>query len=272
MRNLNIDYKLLKHTQKKFTNIIDDSIKNTTIAIGQFDNSDISLTPSVDGFFDNDNNWKRVWDGIPFESKRFYTSRFEKKIYKFKIWFKSLFLRGRQSPIIYFKNVKESIEELNNIDDKILYLDNISDILRESKQNKMLNVALSQKSILIYEKILKDNGFKKFISNDNLVSFTIKCKKGLCLDYLTDFKRIIPESVISKVKIVEDLKVFDNYVILHYDPNIKKISLVEKKDPILFGVIKNSDKLYFIDDWIDEKCDLTYDKIIKELNIDEEIK
>lgn len=34
------------------------------------------------------------------------------------------------------------------------------------------------------------------------------------------------------------------------------------KDPILFGKIKETDKLYFIADWQDEHCDLTFDKLI----------
>ena len=38
-----------------------------------------------------------------------------------------------------------------------------------------------------------------------------------------------------------------------------------KKDPILFGVIKKSRKLYYVADWKDEVCDLTLDKMFSEL-------
>lgn len=38
-----------------------------------------------------------------------------------------------------------------------------------------------------------------------------------------------------------------------------------KKDPILFGVIRNSDKLYYIADWVDEYCDLTLEKMFETL-------
>jgi hypothetical protein len=34
------------------------------------------------------------------------------------------------------------------------------------------------------------------------------------------------------------------------------------KDPILFGYIKETDRLYFIADWEDEYCDLTFDEIV----------
>lgn len=40
----------------------------------------------------------------------------------------------------------------------------------------------------------------------------------------------------------------------------------QKRDPILFGVIRGSDKLYFIADWIDEYCDLTFEKITSQLS------
>ena len=34
------------------------------------------------------------------------------------------------------------------------------------------------------------------------------------------------------------------------------------KDPVVFGIIKETDKLYFVADWIDEYCDLTFRKIV----------
>lgn len=40
------------------------------------------------------------------------------------------------------------------------------------------------------------------------------------------------------------------------------------KDPILFGMIANSDKLYFVADWTDDYCDLTLDKMLKVIGKD----
>jgi hypothetical protein len=283
LRNLTIDYKLKKHTQKTFSTTRAEGDGNVPTEGGSsisnmfITDADGRLTANgsvfIGGVFHdkNSNSWKRVWDGIPFAIDREYSSKQEKRMIEMKIWFKSIFRKGRQSPIKYFKSLKESIDELSNIEDKIEYLNRIIETLRESKQLNMLDSAYAQKMILEYEKTLKDNNFKKFITEENLVKFTLKCKKGLRIDYVNEFDRIIPKSVIANRDKAEDLKVFDNYIILHYDPATKNVNLTEKKDPILFGLIKNSNKLYFIDDWIDEKCDLTYDKIIKELNIDEEI-
>ena len=44
----------------------------------------------------------------------------------------------------------------------------------------------------------------------------------------------------------------------------QKITPEEKskmKDPILFGFIKETRRLYFVADWEDEHCDLTFDEI-----------
>ena len=38
-----------------------------------------------------------------------------------------------------------------------------------------------------------------------------------------------------------------------------------KRDPILFGMINHSDKLYYIDSWVDELCDLTIETIADKL-------
>jgi hypothetical protein len=278
-----IDYSLKKHQKQNFSTFRDTENKTTQEATIEFNNSvfigdavsiptniQMGMSGVINGGFFSSSSFERVWDGIPFQSSRYYSNNFEKYWFKTKISIKSIFYKGRQSPIKYFNNIKSSIEELNNIDEKIQYLEKVSQALRVSGQKQMLEVSLSQKKVLEYEKILKESNFKKFITEDNLVAFTLKCKKGLKMEYINEFNRIIPESVIKNRDKAEELKVFDNYVILHYDPSAN-VNLVEKKDPILFGLIKNSNKLYFIDDWIDEKCDLTYDKIIKELNIDEEI-
>ncbi len=38
--------------------------------------------------------------------------------------------------------------------------------------------------------------------------------------------------------------------------------------PILFGVIKGRRRLYFVGDWVDEFCDLTFDQIADALGKD----
>ena len=98
----------------------------------------------------------------------------------------------------------------------------------------------------------------------------------MSLDYIKNFTRVIPDSVVAKKIFTENFLVFDNYLVLHYDPDNKSTSKTEKeiedsKDPILFGVIKGSNKLYYIDSWVDEFCDLTWDKIVEILEKDQKL-
>jgi hypothetical protein len=79
--------------------------------------------------------------------------------------------------------------------------------------------------------------------------------------------------VVEAKKEADKLKVFDNYAVLYFSPKGKKeeeiLTKEEKKraaDPILFGVINNSNKLYYIADWVDEYCDLTLDKLLDKID------
>ena len=118
-----------------------------------------------------------------------------------------------------------------------------------------------------------DAGFNVTISEDNVVKFYKESDKGLRLDWIKNFTRMIPCEVIdAKVKL-DNLKIFDNYVVMHYDPDAKSYAMTQQeiedaKDPILFGVIEGSRKLYFVGDWVDEVCDLTLDALVTELGGD----
>ena len=122
-----------------------------------------------------------------------------------------------------------------------------------------------------YESILYANGYDKLITEDVMVKLTKKAPKALSLTYIANYTRTIPLDVIKKKLELDTLEIFDNYVILHYDPNGKSYAQtveerrkeVEKaKDPILFGVIAGSDKLYYIGDWDDEYCNLRLENVV----------
>ena len=112
----------------------------------------------------------------------------------------------------------------------------------------------------------KDNGLESLALTDNgnlygAIEFYKECKKGLELTWIRAFIRVIPEKASDRKQEADALKVFDNYVILHYDID-KKAFKEEDKDPILFGVISGSRKLYYIADWVDEYCNLTLEQFV----------
>lgn len=165
-----------------------------------------------------------------------------------------------------FKLVKKSCEEIDANDNRLLGYRQAA-IVAENSGQTALKESLNEKYNICYSELkLKDIGFNKYISEENIINFVKKCPKGLRLDYIKNFTRQIPESIIDKKNKCDNLFLFDNYVIMHYDPTSKSYKETQreielKKDPILFGLIKGSRKLYFIDEWIDEICDLNLDQI-----------
>ncbi len=139
---------------------------------------------------------------------------------------------------------------------------------------KIANEAKNNGQTALFEQLSRDINIVKLesqllaaefgicITEEQVVKFYKESEKGLSLTYVENFTRVIPNEVIKRKVIADDLLVFDNYVILHYDPKqtafrLTQTEIIKKRDPILFGLISGNRKLYYIADWIDEYCDLT---------------
>lgn len=180
--------------------------------------------------------------------------------------------------VSFFSNVKLSMEEeVNKYKNRISEFITCIGYTEESGQTALKEHLFEQMVINKYESILYAKGFNKALTEENLVKFAMNSPKALSLDYVCNYIRNIPLNVLKEKRKVDQLEVFDNYVILHYDPeNIsykqtpkeREREIEKAKDPILFGVIKGSKKLYYICDWIDEYCDITLDNIIDTLGKD----
>jgi hypothetical protein len=170
----------------------------------------------------------------------------------------------------FFTQLTKSYEELTPIAE---IAEHYQKALTQAKT--MGQVALLQKledlmDMVKGEAVLIAMGLKKYVTEKQVVNFYEKVgeDKNLKLTWIKNFNRVIPEKVYEIKKDIDERKIFDNYVILHYDPQdngekLTKEEIEKKKDPILFGVIKNSRKLYHIADWKDEYCDLTLEEMFK---------
>ena len=124
-----------------------------------------------------------------------------------------------------------------------------------------------------YEAELYANGLYYVVTENQVLDFARKTEKGVDLVYIKNFSRPLPDGVVEKLNKATELEVFDNYAVLCDDPDGKKKIETEKerekrKDPILFGLIAGSDKLYYITDWTDEYCDLTLEQFVDRLQIE----
>lgn len=186
------------------------------------------------------------------------------------------------APELYFKYVKKKLGLLEGMkmDSRMKRLelafnkavDNGQEFLGEKLMKEMLRETK--------ESILYARGFKLFIEQEDLYKHKRNIKDGHISDTkFKDYTRVIPDHVLANKKKVDD--VFDGFVIFHYyDTEVEKkleksqkMSETEKsrmRDPVLFGVLKDSTRFYFIDDWEDELCHLNFSDIVDYLGKDED--
>lgn len=283
--------------------------------VGSLDNEMLS-TPSESSGFGNDGfntNFggvirhrpedEALWNGISVETKSKYLRIVGAQLYDYIVGIKpiprskNIFKRWLLKKLIayvrkklypensnpsevndFFINVKQSLAEIAVVDNyKKMYDEALGDA-KKAGQKALVEKIKNQIEVFANETKLIALGNIKYITDEQLIEFVKKCERGLRLDWIKNFTRDIPKEVLNKKILCDDRGVFDNYCILHYDPDGKSSELTEKekerrKDPILFGLLKGSKKLYYVGDWIDEFCDLTFDKIIeRKFNVSKAIK
>lgn len=165
----------------------------------------------------------------------------------------------------FFSHIKNSTEELAIIKERAAGYERAIVNARRSGQVALVEQLKTGLHAYAMESQLVAINLKRFIPEETIVRFAKETKRGLRLDWVKNFTRQIPEDVTATKTRCDELGIFDNYVVLHYDPDSKAVADTEaekeaKKDPILFGLIKGKRVLYFIGDWIDEFCDLTLDQ------------
>lgn len=175
------------------------------------------------------------------------------------------------SPILYFKYVKSkfSLIEKSKLDKKIREIESAWEKAYENGQDVLAEKFLKNLHVTVKEALMSTKGITKYIDKETLNKYKRNIRDGHISDTLfKDYTRVIPDNIIKKKKAVEDI--FDDFIIYHYynenQKDLKKLSSDEKqkmRDPVLFGMIKGSDNLYFIAEWDDEYCDLSFDEITK---------
>jgi hypothetical protein len=172
----------------------------------------------------------------------------------------------------FFKEIKDSCLSLNSTE--LLTQKNnvmkLTEKLKETHFEALQEKLQQQEKRIESETAMLSEGFPIFVEEQDVVNFSKNISRKVKLDWIKNFVRLIPDEVIKEYKRAKRKKLFQNYVIMHYDPDDKSTALTKeeeeaKKDPILFGVNSFSRRLYFIGDWVDQYCDLTLTKLIEEI-------
>lgn len=181
-----------------------------------------------------------------------------------------------ESVDVFFRNIKQAVKILDIEESSIDFYENAINDAINNGQEALKEILRSKKEGILAEINLLKNEVTKYVSEEDVIEFYHRSKlpeKILKLTWIKNYIRVIPEDVMKEKRSFDTKEVFDNYVILHFDKDDSSTEMTEKekekaKDPILFGVVKGSRKLYYVADWIDEYCDLTLDKMLETLEIE----
>lgn len=183
-------------------------------------------------------------------------------------------IHGELMDALHFFN----LVKLTSKESLVTYRDRVSDYLKAVYSAASVGqIALLEDLIRgmvtnKYESVLFSEGYYHVVNEEQMVKFVKSCEKGIKLDYIKNFTRPLPLDVVEKINKINNLEIFDNYVVLYYDPDgkiYKETAREEakRKDPIIFGVIAGSKKLYYIADWVDEYCDLTLEGFVDAIGL-----
>lgn len=235
-------------------------IANKTKGNMHFTNSSMFIPENIAMSIPDNRRKKSLVDSI----KNFFNKKKEEN--------KERKITNKFDVVKFFSDVKLSAEEeATKYRDRLAEYVNCIGIAEKSGQVALKEKLFNNLVINKYETILFSKGLVKAVTEETIVKLAKDSPKALALDYIQNYIRNIPISVIKKKFEIDRLEIFDNYVILHYDPNgvsyaktnkEKEEEEKKKRDPIMFGVIEGSTKLYYIDSWEDEYCDLTWDKMV----------
>ena len=209
----------------------------------------------------NEGPWyKRLWNALT-EKKEATVDDVEEQPMDALKFFTLVKASSKESAAVYKDRVSKYLTALHNA----------TNIGQTALQEELIRGLIANR----YESVLYAEGCYYAVTEEQVAKFASQCEKGLKLSYLKNFSRPIPQEVIDKVAKMNELEVFDNYVVLYYDPEgtvYKETAYEEAKrrDPIIFGVIAGSKKLYYVADWIDEYCDLTLDAFVDALGIEKD--
>lgn len=144
----------------------------------------------------------------------------------------------------------------------------------ESGQKSLNEISLVELTRVKLEYILAANGFNTYVEEHVIARgfehLRDTDQKRLDTEWIADFSRIIPKKALARKAKADKLKIFDNYVVLHICPEwyggkeerMTKEQTDRMKDPILFGVMDCSRRLYYIADWVDQYCDLNMSEMM----------
>lgn len=186
------------------------------------------------------------------------------------------------NPALFFRFVKSKLQrnEQENLRKKLKKLQAIVSKTEELGQKALHEKLLEAIAITVRELECTAVGCGNWVSESVIQKFHKVYKpegeKVMRFETWEKFPRIPPKHVADKIKKIKSMNLFDEYHVLYLDYTGEKLKTnkdkIIEKDPILFGKFAYApDRYYYIIDWVDEYCDLTFEKFVSALPDEENI-
>lgn len=186
------------------------------------------------------------------------------------------------TPTEYFNYVKDkknniNLPELNDFYEGCLSL---VEKYKVTGQKKVIRKLKFLTDCVSKERQIIEMGINTFVYREDIEYYIDHiAKKTVKIIELENYPREIPDEIVSIIAQTKDI--FDQLYIVFtdYTGEVEKQVSKERrdKDPILFGTFQKridtenrgtevliNDRFYYLGDWVDEYCDLTMDKFLKE--------
>lgn len=147
-------------------------------------------------------------------------------------------------------------------------------------QKNLTHKAAFMWEILEKEMVLHAVGIRKYVHRQDVIKLidNVTPKNSVKIVELENYPRSIPDENMEDIEKAKELGVFDVMLVLYTDLENEEVNTPEQKafavrnrDPVVFGMFMEDkinlkhDRLYFITDWEDEFCDLTFTKMIEKM-------
>jgi hypothetical protein len=181
------------------------------------------------------------------------------------------------SPKLYVKFVHSKMNHLQHakLRNRMRKLKVLIESAKLSNQQAFYEELAKVLAIVIRESEAYACNVKKYVDRSVIDKWRHNVKeKVIRFEELEKFPRTIPSKVQKVIADVKERNLFDKYHVLFIDytkeqPKKTNKEKIREKDPILFGsYVYQPDRFYFITDWVDEYCDLTFDKFIEKVQVD----
>lgn len=185
------------------------------------------------------------------------------------------------TPSVYFNYVKNLKQKLNKEEYDII-IDTALTMLNKTKitgQTAMAKELAHQVDLALRELDAANDGFDIFVNRKDIERYIEKVEdKAIKIIELSKYERDIPNDILPKLEIAR--KHFDEIYIVFTDYSKKETKKIAKerrdKDPIMFGAFHDKDtdeyneiyvedRLFFIADWKEDKCELTLEEIVRDI-------